>query len=150
MNIATVLEHVYQQLSCVGAYPRPRRPCLQGPNGGAAFLSLQQGKGQKGFHLLPLQKPKWGPIVRFSIPQKIRAKIDLGQTLFYSSVVRKPEGDAACDGKIGGAETLDAGSSSTAYDGNPYKKSKSCFGQCPYTCKFSLRLIFPETWGWYR
>ena len=35
-----------------------------------------------------------------------------GETLLHSSVVRKPEEDQPCDGKVGNrAETVDAGSS---------------------------------------
>ena len=117
--------------------------------GAQLFSVYNKAKGKRAFTSFRFRNRSEAQLSGFQSLRKSGPEKDLGQTLFYSSVDREPEGDAACDGQIGGAETLDAGSSSTAYDGNPYKKAEKCnslsqklaYGQCPHTCKFSLRLI---------
>ena len=54
----------------INAYPHVHHDffalCVQGPHREAAWVNLDKVRRKTSLHLLPLQKPKWGQVVRFS------------------------------------------------------------------------------------
>lgn len=125
----------------INAYPHVHHDffalCVQGPHREAAWVNLDKVRRKTSLHLLPLQKPKWGQVVRFSENLTKNGK--------KCVKFRKPERDHESDWKSGAAQKVDQGSN--ASDGNFVFFNQ--ISKIKHTLHFKWLDMLKCLWWWY-